>query len=71
MKSLVPDLFDDPGLDRTLFGDVLTYFLTTFLDGPTNTKYNEYTTIAGMTSIASFYVIGIAANNAIILTFSV
>lgn len=63
------NLLKEPGLDRTLLGDGLATFVAGFLGGPANTTYGENTSVAGMTKIASVWVIGLAAFFAIILGF--
>ena len=63
------DLLKDPGLDRTLLGDVIATFVAGAIGGPANTTYGENTSVVGMTKVASVWVIGLAAIIAIILGF--
>lgn len=63
------DLINDPGLDRTLFGDGIATFVAGLFGGPANTTYGENTAVVGMSKVASVWVTGLAAIIAIILGF--
>lgn len=63
------DLIINPGLDNTLLGDGIATFTAGLIGGPANTTYGENTSVVGMTKTASVWVIGLAANIAIIFGF--
>jgi uracil permease len=68
-KIVGQDFLQDPGLDKTLFGDGVATALSALLGGPANTTYGENTGVVGMTKVASVWVIGLAAVFAIALSF--
>ncbi len=63
------DFIQDPGLDRTLFGDGLATLVAGMIGGPANTTYGENTGVVGLTRVGSVYVTGGAAIIALILAF--
>lgn len=52
---------EDPGLHRTLIGDLLASLLALFIGGPSNTTYGENTGVLEMTKVYDPKVIRIAA----------
>ena len=63
------DLVKDPGLEKTLLGDVLATAVAGLLGGPANTTYGENTSVVGITKVASTKVIFLAAIIAIVISF--
>ena len=63
------DLINDPGLDKTLYGDGVATFISAAIGGPANTTYGENTGVVAMTKNASVWVTGLAAIFAIMLGF--
>ena len=63
------DLFEEPGMHRTIMGDGVATFVSACLGGPANTTYGENTGVIAMTGVASIWVVGLAAIFAIGLGF--
>lgn len=60
---------EEPGLNRSIFGDGLATLVSAFIGGPANTTYGENTGVVGLTRTASVSVIRNAALIAIALSF--
>ncbi len=63
------DLFEEPGMHRTIMGDGIATLVSACIGGPANTTYGENTGVIAMTGVASIYVVGLAAIFAIGLGF--
>jgi len=63
------NLYEEPGLHRTLLGDGLATSLAALFGGPPNTTYGENVGVMAISRVYSVWVIGGAAVIALILSF--
>lgn len=68
-KVVGKDLIDDPGLDRSMFGDGLGTMLAACLGGPPSTTYGENIGVLAITRAFSIYLFIGAATFAILFGF--
>src|SRR5699024_8965461 len=64
------DLVQEPGLDRSLFGNGLSTVFSSLLGSTPNTTYGENIGVLAISRVYSTFIIGGAAGLAIILSFS-
>lgn len=68
-KVVGKDLIDDPGLDRSLFGDGVAAIIASLIGGPPNTTYGENIGVLAITRAFSIYLFVGAAIFAILFGF--